>query len=109
MEHLRLLEERRLQEENIKLQEMEENERIEYLHKKQEEEDARKREAEEQRKREEEAALLAAEKTKVEEELLARSDDLMKCSLKESVWWAISIFVFCFLKGDGAVASEVVL
>lgn len=72
MEHLRLLEERRLQEENIKLEEMEENERIEYLHKKQEEEDARKREAEEQRKREEEAALLAAEKTKVEEELLAR-------------------------------------
>lgn len=72
VEHLRLLEERRLQEENMKLQEMEENERIEYLRKKQEEVDARRREEEEQRRREEEAALLAAEKAKVEEELLAR-------------------------------------
>lgn len=72
LECLRLEDERRQEEENKKLQEMDESERIEYLCRKKQEEEDRKNKEEERKRIEEEAALQAAEENRLQTELLTR-------------------------------------
>ena len=58
-------EQRRQEEENIKLQGMDESERIEYLRVKEQEEEERRKKEEENKRREEEAALWGAEQARM--------------------------------------------
>lgn len=60
------------EEERIKLSEMEEAERLEYLHRRKEEEEERRKAAEERKRRDEEAAMRAEEETRLQVELFAR-------------------------------------
>ncbi|KAI3355662.1 hypothetical protein L3Q82_004257 [Scortum barcoo] len=61
LERLHLEEERRQEEENKMLQEMDEGQRMEYLHRKEQEEEEKRTKEEERKRREEEAASRAAE------------------------------------------------
>lgn len=81
LERLRVEEERMQEEENKKLQEMDESERIEYLHRKEQEKEERRNKEEERKRREEEAALLSAEEARLQAELLTRSVCLLKTGL----------------------------
>lgn len=72
LERLHMEELRRQEEENKKLQGMDESERAEYLRRKEQEEEDRRTKDEERRRKEEEAALLAAEEAKLQADLLAR-------------------------------------
>ncbi|XP_047193005.1 uncharacterized protein KIAA2012 homolog [Scophthalmus maximus] len=63
------------------LQEMDEDERVEYLRRKEEEEEERRKKEEESRRREEEAALWAAEEARLQAEQLAREVALLQQQL----------------------------
>lgn len=56
----------------MRMQEMDEGERMEYLHRQKLEEIDRRRRAEEQRRREEDGALWASEQARLQAELLTR-------------------------------------
>lgn len=72
LERLSQEEERRQEEELKKLEGMDENERIEYLQKKEQEEEDRRNKEEERKRKEEEAALRATEEARLQAQLLAR-------------------------------------
>ncbi|KAI3356011.1 hypothetical protein L3Q82_017283, partial [Scortum barcoo] len=66
LERLYLEEERRQEEENKMLQEMDEGQRMEYLHRKEQEEEEKRTKEEERKRREEEAASRAAEEARLQ-------------------------------------------
>ncbi len=72
LERQRLEEDARKEEELRKLSEMEEDERLEYLHRQQVEEEERRKAAEERRRKDEEAAMHVEEEARLQAELCAR-------------------------------------
>nr|XP_055072213.1 trichohyalin [Misgurnus anguillicaudatus] len=89
LERQRLEEEAWREEERIKMSQMQEEERLEYLRRRQEEEEERRKDAEERRRKDEEAARRAEEEARLQAELFARQ----RAALEEQLKFHRGLFV----------------